>query len=341
MNFFERARIVPGIRILTALLLAPIVRLPCAAGTTCPAQEPPRVPAPAILSTDLSLDRDPDDWFDTSLFLTLPGIEPKGIVLEHYATDEVLEKTKELLRLVGRAEVPVVKGIAGRLERRHGGLTAPPHHDGAELILRTLRASKDKVTLIAVGGLGNEAWALHRDPALCREKIAAIYFVGGNPFGHRDTNVARDTVAAEIVMESDVPIAWVATCAPDQMQKLTGGQEAAIANMGHPVTDFLAGTLGPWRAFRGETWLRKTGQLPGQGKNLWSLPAFSHAAGLDVGNPVWLRGHAHFNAERWTWFETDPRGPDRMMVACDARSLCEWIVRHIRAVAEGSAIPQQ
>ncbi|MCC6355508.1 MAG: hypothetical protein IT577_16590 [Verrucomicrobiae bacterium] len=28
--------------------------------------------------------------------------------------------------------------------------------------------------------------------ALCREKIAAIYFVGGNPFGHRDTNVARD-----------------------------------------------------------------------------------------------------------------------------------------------------
>ena len=133
MNFFERARIGPGIRILTALLLAPLVWLPCAAGTPCPAQDPPRVPAPAILSTDLSLDRDPDDWFDALLFLTLPGIEPKGIVLEHYAT----------------------------------------------------------------------------------------------------------------------------------------------------------------------------------------------------------------NAERWTWFETDPRGPDRMMVGCDARSLCEWIVRHTRAVAEGRAIPQQ
>ena len=165
--------------------------------------------------------------------------------------------------------------------------------------------------------------------------------MGGNPFGHRDTNVARDTVAAEIVMGSDLPIAWVATCAPDQMQKLTGEQEAAIANMGHPLTDFLADTLGPWRAFRGEAWLRKTGQLPGQGKNLWSLPAFSHAAGLDVGNLVWLRGHAHFNADRWTWFETDPRGPDRMMVGCDARSLCEWIVRHIQAVAERSAIPIQ
>lgn len=37
-----------------------------------------------------------------------------------------------------------------------------------------------------------------------------------------------------------------------------------------------------------------------------------------------------------------PRGgPDRLMVSCDARSLCDWIVRHIQAVAGGRAIPQQ
>lgn len=70
-----------------ARILAPLLLPFSASHTAFPAQEPSREPAPAILSTDLSLDHDPDDWFDTLLFLTLPGIEPKGIVLEHYATD--------------------------------------------------------------------------------------------------------------------------------------------------------------------------------------------------------------------------------------------------------------
>lgn len=58
-------------------------------------------------------------------------------------------------------------------------------------------------------------------------------------------------------------------------------------------------------------------------------------------NLLWLHGHTHFDENRWTWFETDPHGPDRMMVSCGARSLCEWIVRHIQAVSERKAIPQR
>jgi hypothetical protein len=306
-----------------------------ATSTASSAQERPgHEPVPAILSTDLSLDRDPDDWFDTLLFLTLPGIEPKGIVLEHYATDEVMKHTRTFLKLLGRQNVPVAKGITKRLEQKDGNLVSGPYHDGADLILKSLRASPRKLTLIAVGALSNEAWAYHRDPVLFREKVAAVYFVGGNPFGYRDCNVVRDPVAAKIIMEADVPVMWVATCAPDQKQKLSGSQEKAIIEMKHPVADFLAGMLQKWRAFRGEAWLRKTEQLPEQGKNLWSLPAFSHAAGLEVGSLVWLPGHTHCDEKRWTWFETDPRGPDQMLVSCNPSALCHWVIRHISALVE-------
>ena len=123
-----------------------------------------------------------------------------------------------------------------------------------------------------------------------------------------------------------------------QKQKLSGPQEKAIAEMHKPVPDFLTGMLQRWRTFRGEAWLKNTGQLPGQGKNLWSLPVFSHVAGLSVGAPVWLRGHAHFNAKRWTWFETDPQGPDRMLIHCDVRSLSDLAFRAIGAIADGKPV---
>ena len=288
-------------------------------------------PVPCILSTDLSLDRDPDDWFDTVVFLTLPNIEPRGIILDHYATDEVVVQAQRLLKMLGRTNVPVVKGVQGRLEKKDDRLTAPPHHDGAEFLIESLRSSESKVTLIAVGGLTNEALAFSRASALFRDKVAALYFCGGNPFGVHDTNVNRDTLAVEILLKADIPVHWV-PCTQFQKQKLTGVQERQIKEMNTPVSNFLTEMLIRWRAFRGKAWLKRTNQVAGQGKNLWSLPVFMEVATTEVTEQVWLRGHAHFDPQRWTWFETDPRGPDRMLIQADPARTCDWVVEHIGAV---------
>jgi inosine-uridine nucleoside N-ribohydrolase len=306
---------------------------PAAADVAEPKPSARPIAVPAILSTDLSLDRDPDDWFDTLLFLTLPGIEPRGIVLEHYATDEVLAETRRLCALLGRSDVPVAKGAQGRLQREGEIVTAPAHDDGALLILRELRQSDRKLTLIAVGALTNEALAWHRQPELFRQRVAAIHFAGGNIDGDNrgDVNVQRDPLAVQLIFEASVPLFWV-PCSQFHKQKLSGEQERAIAAMGRPSTDLLTEKLRVWRKRLPPAWLEKSQQLPHQGKNLWSLPALLHVAGIDVGSLVWINGHAHFSHERWTWFETDPAGPHRMLIQRDSQVICQWLVRHLQSL---------
>jgi hypothetical protein len=289
-----------------------------------------RPPTPAVLSTDLSLDRDPDDWFDTLLFVTLPGIEPRGIILEHYASDAVLAETRRLLGLLGKESVPIAKGVQGPLQRKGDQVTAPPFDEGAAMIVGELERSPVPLTLIAVGGLTNEAMAYHRRPELFRQHVAAIYFVGGNLEGQRDMNASRDPLAVQMLFESQVPVVWI-PCSWSYRQKLSGRQEQTIAAMGRPVTSFLTEMLAAWRKARPETVLRRTEQLAGQGKNLWSLPALFDLGGLDVGTPTWVRGSVHFSQERWTWFETDPRGQDRMLLHCDGPAACDWLVGHLQS----------
>jgi inosine-uridine nucleoside N-ribohydrolase len=84
------------------------------------------------------------------------------------------------------------------------------HQEGVELILDTLRDSKEKVTLIAVGSLTDFAVAFVRDPALLKEKVAVVYVFAGsllNPV--QDYNVGLDPKAFVTIMRSGLPIVWV------------------------------------------------------------------------------------------------------------------------------------
>ena len=53
-----------------------------------------------ILVTDFSIDHDVDDWFNTLIFMTLPELHPVGIVLDHYATDDVEARLSSYLILL-------------------------------------------------------------------------------------------------------------------------------------------------------------------------------------------------------------------------------------------------
>lgn len=52
----------------------------------------------------------------------------------------------------------------------------------------------------------------------------------------------------------------------------------------------------------------------------------------DVGTLAWTRGHAHFSEDRWTWFETAPNGPDRMLLQQNGPAICQWLMKHLRSL---------
>jgi hypothetical protein len=284
----------------------------------------------SILSTDLSLDKDPDDWFDTFLFLTTDKINPVGIILENYATDTIRYKTIEFTRILGHNNIPVLKGIQQPLKVTNGVLRSSDFEDGANFILETMAKSKGKVRLIAVGSLRNEALAYSKNPGLFLNKIEKIYFAGGTLDGSKDTNIKRDTVATRIIVDSEIPIVWI-PCTNEMKQKLSGKQEERIANCSSDVCTFLTKLLADWRKFRGDEWLQKTGQLEGQGKNLWSIPIFSYIGLTDSSTLKFISGTMNFNNEKWTSYESSPDGKDIMLIELDKEEIAKWVTNKIIA----------
>ena len=147
------------------------------------------------------------------------------------AGNQTVEKTTlnalKILSFIG-ADVPVAKGCFKPLIRDL--ITAPEVHgesglDGpvlpepilklsemsaVELIAKTVRESKDKITLVPTGALTNIGLFLISYPEL-KCKIEQISLMGGACFGGNWTpsaefNILVDPEAAEIVFSSGIPI---------------------------------------------------------------------------------------------------------------------------------------
>lgn len=148
------------------------------------------------------------------------------------AGNHVIEKTTknalDLLALYGCPEVPVAKGADRPLIQElhiadfvHGpnGLgevdlppaARKPEPDHAvEWMRKTMMASDEKVTLIAIGPLTNLGLLLRMYPEV-KEKIELIALMGGSTtFGNispvAEANVGHDPEAAQIVFSSGLPI---------------------------------------------------------------------------------------------------------------------------------------
>lgn len=281
-----------------------------------------------ILSADLSINKDPDDWFDTYLFLTLEKLNPAGIILEHYATDSVKNKLIEFKELLNINPIPIYKGIQVPLEKKNNKIMASQFTEGAEFILEMMKNTKGKVRLIAVGSLRNEALAFNLDSALFLNKIEYLYFAGGTTEGKFDTNVNRDTIAANIIINSKIPKIWI-PCTQSLKQKLTGEQEASIKKCNSKICNFLSNMLSHWRIYRGEEFLERTQQKNKQGKNLWSIPAFIHASEMNGFDLEFQKGNMYFNSEDWTKFQIDSTGKDLILVNRNENAITSWITNKI------------
>jgi inosine-uridine preferring nucleoside hydrolase len=182
-----------------------------------PAGSPPPLlnKVPVIYCTDLFHPHDdPDDHFDIATLYALGEIEVLGIVLDQGRKQEQQPgriPIEQLNHLTGR-KVPWAVGLADRLERPDDPGTDQPeqYQKGVQLILDALAASRDPVTIIAVGSLRDVAAARNRNPDLFRKKVRTLLvFIGATRSKKREWNVNLDPNAFIAVMSSGLPIRWV------------------------------------------------------------------------------------------------------------------------------------
>ena len=200
-----------------------------------PASDQPR---PVIIDTDMA----PDDWMAILYLLQRPDIAVKAITVVGTGETHCAPGVRNALRLValaGENDIPAACGretpLAGdqafpeawrtRADTL-GGLDAPeidmpPSQPGAvELLINTINASPEPVTLLTLGPLTNLAEAVQADPAIVRN-IEQIYMMGGAlevlgnvSYAGIDNQVAEwnifiDPLALRQVLESGAPVTFV------------------------------------------------------------------------------------------------------------------------------------
>jgi len=176
-----------------------------------------------ILDTDIGTDV--DDAWALALCLASPEIELLGVTLVHADLETRAKVALKMLKLTGRTDVPVYKGISEPLAEGLGccwcghegtdtdfsdieGLSAK---DGAvDFILETVKKHPGEVVVAPIGPLTNIAVAIQRDPETMRKVkrlaiMGATYEGEGREKAGVEHNIKCDPVAAKIVLESGIP----------------------------------------------------------------------------------------------------------------------------------------
>jgi purine nucleosidase len=181
-----------------------------------------------ILDTDLAMGApgsDIDDGFALALAVGDPGLSLELVTTVGGNTDvdTATRLSSELLGLLGRSDVPVVRGSSGplnprlrRADRSHAapGTAAPGPYAAAEIVARVM-AEPGELTLVAIGPLTNVALALLLEPRLA-SAVCEIVVMGGvflqqtNAAGMPgEFNFWSDPEAVEVVLHSGAPLRLV------------------------------------------------------------------------------------------------------------------------------------
>jgi len=176
---------------------------------------------PVIYCTDLFHPHDdPDDHFDLATLFALAELEVKAIVLDQ--GDQQLKRPgaiplRQMLCMTGR-QAPFAIGLGRKLvSPTDDGRTQPVEFQaGVELLLKTLRESREPVTIITAGSVRDLCAAWNREPALLKEKAGRLYLnIGNADPGQSEYNVELDPQAYIGLLRSGLPI-WLCPCLPMQ-----------------------------------------------------------------------------------------------------------------------------
>ncbi len=211
------------------------------------------------------IDCDPgiDDCF--ALLLCMKHLDVAGIVAVGGNTDlQYTERNARLItELAGRPEIPVYAGYNLPLGRKvvratdvHGNsglgdvfvqepIKKLESRHGVDYLIDTFM-NRDDVTLITLGPMTNVAQALLKEPRLAT-RIPGILSMAGSAFVGNDTavaefNISGDPEAAQIVLQSGIPIRMVGLNVLRQ-NRFTEKEVEQIRQCGGPVAEFAAELL--------------------------------------------------------------------------------------------------
>jgi len=182
-------------------------------------------PVPTLHQTDLFRPHaDPDDHWDLACVYALAvegRLDLKGILIDYpppalpeSAPD--IEAVAQLSRLTG-VVAPVAVGSSRPMRAAADRQDDAPASEqgGAAFVVRTLREATAPVVIHIVGSCRDIALAANREPALFRDKCAAIYLNAGTGWPDPDAvpeheyNVQLNAAAYSAIFDVDCPIYWM------------------------------------------------------------------------------------------------------------------------------------
>jgi len=218
-----------------------------------------------IIDTDPG--QDIDDLLALHFALLRPELEILAITTVTWPSAGRARLVKRLLRHLGQGHIPVGAGMelplrpmsADDLAQLHDvsrsmnhACFAEPHEaqdevteDAVTVMARVISASPDPVTLCCIAPLTNVACLLQRHPEL-KARIAGINLMGGEiALDRAEHNIAFDAVAADIVLQSGLPIrmgTWDVT----RRFVFTADDMARYASGASPLHRDLARAMTAW-----------------------------------------------------------------------------------------------
>lgn len=181
--------------------------------------------APMKLILDTDIGTDVDDAWALALCVSSPEIQLLGVTLVHANLDVRAKIALKMLKLAGRARIPVYKGLSDPLTPGYGKYWAG--HEGTEtdfsdiaglvacdnavdFIVDTVGKHPGQVVLCSVGPMTDVGDAIRRAPETMR-KLKKLVIMGSAFEGYGSENAARehnacvDPVATKLVLESRIP----------------------------------------------------------------------------------------------------------------------------------------
>lgn len=176
-----------------------------------------------ILDTDIGTDV--DDAWALALCLASEEIDLLGVTLVHADLDVRANIALKMLKLAGRTDVPVYRGLSRTLvpdgeyiwaghegtDTDFSDISGLSARDGAvDFILDTVEANPGEVVICPIGPLTNIGEAIRRNPEVMRKvrKLAIMgttYAGEGPDAAEREHNGWVDPVATKLVLESKIP----------------------------------------------------------------------------------------------------------------------------------------